>query len=425
MNSIIIIGGGVAGLMTAFELSKHALPVTVLESKDRLGGRIFTLNDNAFSQPVELGAEFIHGDLPLTLSLLNEAGIAYQSINEKMFHVEKGEFKQQKEFTEDWNKLMRNMHDLKKDMPLSVFLDNFFKENKYAALRESVKSFAGGFDLADISTASTKSLYREWNKEMDGQYRINGGYKMLVDYLESQCKKNGCIIHTNCCVKKIGWQKDEVNMLTFCSRLFKSNKVILTVPLSNLQLNYTDEDYIEFVPSIPEHINAAKNIGFGKVIKIILEFRENFWNDTKKDAGFIFINEEVPTWWTQLPAENAVLTGWIGGAKADVLKDETDEIILLKALQSLANAFDISLEDLKEKMKASKIVNWYREPGINGGYSFNTTESFHAKKVLQKSLSDTIFFAGEALFEGTPVGTVEAALNSGKKTALQVLRSLQ
>ena len=84
MNSVIIIGGGAAGLMAAYELSKHKLPVTVLEAKDRLGGRIHTINDSSFSQPIELGAEFIHGDLPLTLSLLHKAAINYHATNGKM-----------------------------------------------------------------------------------------------------------------------------------------------------------------------------------------------------------------------------------------------------------------------------------------------------------------------------------------------------
>ena len=90
MNAVIVIGGGAAGLMTAYELSKHKIPVTILEAKKRLGGRIHTLSDTSFSQPVEAGAEFIHGDLPLTISLLKEAGITYHEVNDTMFRLEKG-----------------------------------------------------------------------------------------------------------------------------------------------------------------------------------------------------------------------------------------------------------------------------------------------------------------------------------------------
>jgi monoamine oxidase len=424
MNSVIIIGGGAAGLMTAYELSKHNVQVTVLEAKDRLGGRIHTLNNSSFSQPIELGAEFIHGDLPLTLSLLHDAGLKYQATAGKMLYLDKGKFKKQKDDPVDWNGLMKKMHELREDIPLSDFLNRHFNDDKYYELRESVKNFAGGFDLAEMATASTKALCREWDEEWGSQYRINGGYMQLIDYLETQCKNNGCLVQTNCCAKKISWQKDEVNIVTMCSRLFKSNKIILTVPVSVLQADTDSEDYIEFKPAIPEHIRAAKDIGFGFVIKIILEFDDKFWNGKKKDVGFIFTDEQVPTWWTQLPAENAILTGWVGGERTISLKDKTDAEILEIALRSLANAFDISFEDLKLKLKAGRIANWCKEPDINGGYSFNTTKSVQAKRLLREPVSDTIFFSGEALFEGTLIGTVEAALSSAKKTAAQLLQTL-
>jgi monoamine oxidase len=425
MNSTIVIGGGAAGLMAAYELSKHNEHVIILEAKNRLGGRIYTINNKDFSLPIEAGAEFIHGKLPLTLSLLNEAGITYHELEGKMFHIEKGKIQKQNKFDKHWDLLIEQMQRLQKDTTLNNFLNTYFGDDKYAGLRKSAKSFAGGFDLADASKASVKSLYREWSEEMGHQSRVDGGYVKLIDYLETQCKKKGCIIHTNCCVKKISWQKDEVNILTMCSRFFKSNKIIITVPVSVLQANADNENYIEFEPAIPAHINAAMDIGFGTVIKIILEFSENFWGKKINHAGFIITGEEISTWWTQLPIENAILTGWVGGEKAIDLKEKNDEEILAIAIQSLANAFVLSAADLKLKLKASGVYNWFKEPDIIGGYSYNTLNSIAAKKILHQAINDTIFFSGEALFEGSPLGTVEAALQSGKKTALKVLKTLQ
>lgn len=424
MSSVIIIGGGVAGLMTAYEISKHKIPVTILESKNRLGGRIHTLSHPSFSQPVEAGAEFIHGNLPLTLSLLKEAGISYHAINDEMFRFEKGKPEKEKNFTEHWNKLIEKMSSLNHDMPLNGFLNEFFGDEKYAQLRASVKSFAMGFDLADISTASTKALCREWSKEMDTQYRVDGGYKKLVDYLETRCRDNNCVISMNCCAKKISWSIDEVNILTMCSRIYKANKLVVTAPVSVLQASVDNGNYLEFTPTIPQHIQAAKKIGFGAVIKIILEFTAPFWREKEKDIGFIFTGEVIPTWWTQLPVENNILTGWLGGENALALKDETDEVILDKAIHSLSTSFQIHTQELRKKLKASVIANWCNEPDINGGYSFSTTESIQAKDILWQPVNDTIFFAGEGLFQGVSSGTVEAALSTAKNTAAKVLRIL-
>ncbi|MDQ2752949.1 MAG: FAD-dependent oxidoreductase, partial [Bacteroidota bacterium] len=83
-SDILIIGAGAAGLMAAKELSQKGKGVTVLEAKPQAGGRISTLHNNGFLQPVEAGAEFIHGNLPVTLQLLKEAGIKYAKTKGEM-----------------------------------------------------------------------------------------------------------------------------------------------------------------------------------------------------------------------------------------------------------------------------------------------------------------------------------------------------
>ena len=63
--SILVIGAGMAGLTAARELHDAGETVTVLEARERTGGRVYT--DRQFAGiPVEFGAEFIHGDLAPT-----------------------------------------------------------------------------------------------------------------------------------------------------------------------------------------------------------------------------------------------------------------------------------------------------------------------------------------------------------------------
>src|SRR5215470_18114089 len=58
---VIVIGAGAAGLAAAHALSARGLSVAVLEARERIGGRIWTIRPEGSSVPLELGAEFVHG----------------------------------------------------------------------------------------------------------------------------------------------------------------------------------------------------------------------------------------------------------------------------------------------------------------------------------------------------------------------------
>ena len=80
MNDVLIVGAGAAGLMAGRELARAGKRVTILEARDRCGGRIYPLPAALFGYPAEGGAEFVHGDAPLTTALVHEAGLSLSPI---------------------------------------------------------------------------------------------------------------------------------------------------------------------------------------------------------------------------------------------------------------------------------------------------------------------------------------------------------
>ena len=92
MNSLentIIIGAGAAGLLAARELTQANQKVILLEARNRIGGRCYTFSGKDFTEPIELGAEFVHGELPLTLKLLKEAHLKYEPVSGDNFQSKK------------------------------------------------------------------------------------------------------------------------------------------------------------------------------------------------------------------------------------------------------------------------------------------------------------------------------------------------
>src|SRR3569833_2119816 len=110
---ILIIGAGAAGVMAAYDLSRAGLPIVVLEAMDGPGGRIHTIHGEGFSTPVEGGAEYVHGSLPITLGLLKEAKISYSVVVGNMSRVRKGQWIEDDLFSRDWEELLQRMEGLK------------------------------------------------------------------------------------------------------------------------------------------------------------------------------------------------------------------------------------------------------------------------------------------------------------------------
>src|SRR5439155_1692882 len=64
---VLVLGAGAAGLAAARDLSHAGLRVTVIEARPRIGGRVLTVHDPRSPVPIELGAEFIHGEAAETV----------------------------------------------------------------------------------------------------------------------------------------------------------------------------------------------------------------------------------------------------------------------------------------------------------------------------------------------------------------------
>jgi monoamine oxidase len=188
-KEILIVGAGASGLIAGKLLAEKGYLVTIIESRDRIGGRIFS-DSKTFSFPVEYGAEFIHGDLPFTMSLARESNSNVTVSGGKWYQMRQGKIEQSELFDDQWEEMLRVLNELKTDTNIEAFLQENFYDQKYADFRKGVKSFVEGYDAADTHKVSAFALREEWSESDDAkQYRIDGGYERILNFIADEIRK--------------------------------------------------------------------------------------------------------------------------------------------------------------------------------------------------------------------------------------------
>src|SRR5436190_8928897 len=206
-QSAVVLGGGVAGLTAAIELLSRGWRVTILEAKERLGGRVHTVHDGKI--PIELGAEFVHGKDPALAEIIREAKLKTQKVSEQNRRFNNGRL----EPVPLWEKISEIIRKIDPKQPDRTFADFVRRVLTNPDDRELALGFVQGFDAADPSKASAHALLRaevaSERSSGDEQARLKQGYGALVDWMAAKVRSQGGLIHTGAVAKVVKWKPGE------------------------------------------------------------------------------------------------------------------------------------------------------------------------------------------------------------------------
>jgi monoamine oxidase len=415
---IVIIGAGASGLMAARELARAGCKVTILEARERCGGRIHPLAASKFGYPADAGAEFVHGEAPVTRALLREAGLSLQEIEGEQWSFDGARLSREDRHDPHEAELHARLRELREDLTVADFLRRYFAGSDYAQLRHSIERMVEGYDAADPARASTLALREEW---MDGghapQARIACGYGALIDFLAAECRRHGVAIRFRAVASAVTEEAGSLAVRCAGGEVQACDRVVLTVPLPLLR-------EIALPAGARAQAESADDIGFGNVIKILLRFARPWWREARAelaDMTFLLSDQTIPVWWTRHPDQHPVLTGWFGGPRTAELDGLGPQELIETGLDSLAAVFTRSRQEIARELVASAATNWSHDRFARGAYSWATPRTRAAQALLARA-NGPVLFSGEALYRGRDIGTVEAALASGLETAGMILR---
>ncbi len=418
-DRVLVIGAGAAGLAAARVLHDEGRSVTVLEARERFGGRAHTSFDIA-SHPVELGAEYIHGENVCTWELLERFGLhAIDTHADLEFNAFiDGQLLDQAAFirTPSAASLLKTSFAAKSwidgggdDVPLSEMASagaGVFDVDPTPEELRFWNNVTAQLQAADLSEVGIGGI-AEATHDGDGQqilFRIAEGYSALMEALAS-----GLDIHLRRPVEHIGWNATGVVVTSGLER-FEAPRAVITLPLAILQAGD-----VTFDPPLPsEKAEAIHGLGAGAIAKVVLRFDRPFWPDRMTN---LLTTLDSQGWWTPGKGrddEAPVLTALIGASAVRRFAALDDPA--MGGVRDLERIFDTSLA---ERVVDAHWVDWSADRWSKMGYSYVPPGGVGFRDALAAPVSSVLFFAGEATNTIRPA-SVHGALESGYRAALQI-----
>ncbi|XP_043921209.1 lysine-specific histone demethylase 1B [Protopterus annectens] len=437
-KSVVVVGSGPAGLAAARQLHNFGMKVMVLEARDRIGGRVW--DDKALGVTVGKGAQIVNGCINNPISLMCEQlGIKMHKLGEKCDLIQEGgritdpvvdkrmdfHFNAILDVVAEWRKNKTQLQDVPLGEKIEEIYKAFIQESgiQFSELEEKVLQFhisnleyACGSNLKQVS-----SLYWDHNEffaQFAGDHTLlTAGYSTLITKLAE-----GLDIRLNMPVQSIDYSGEEIETVTANGALFRSQKVLISVPLALLQ-----KGYIQFIPQLPEKkLKAINSLGAGIIEKIALKFPYRFWDNKIQGADFF---GHIPpncekrglfgVFYDMDPQGNqSVLMSVITGDSATLIREMDDKQVADECMIVLRELF--KEQEVPDPLMYF-VTRWSKDLWSQMAYSFvKTGGSGEAYDVLAEDVHGKVFFAGEATNRHFPQ-TVTGAYLSGVREASKIV----
>jgi monoamine oxidase len=433
MRHVIVAGAGLAGLCAARTLADAGVAVTIVEARDRPGGRVWTLRDGLRDgQHAELGGEFIDADHEAIRGLARELGVELVRVLASgfthRFRCERRGWCLGR--TSPWNQLRKSFKPLLTKYAAAdenlraaairqlstISVRDWLRQRGASDSLHSIAEGLRGFFLADPDDLSVlplvELLAKGGSPAQGGVSRVVGGSDRFVDALIAACPAP-LLRHV---LRKIGHDErrvmasveDERGRLT----QIEADSIVIALPASTLA-------DVEIDPPLPErHATAIRRLRYGCATKVILQSPDDIFG--RRHVRAFGTDTAVGAFWdgAEEQAGSHTIVTFLGGGSASrqlrQLAEQGSGALLSEMCWLRANP--------RRGPLALAWTTWEDDPWARGGYAYFDPGFDPADRPLLARRVGPLVFAGEHTSE-TWQGYMNGAVESGLRAARQLIRN--
>ncbi len=420
-KSCVVIGAGFSGLAAAYKLKNAGWNVTVLEARDRIGGRVFShsLPQNK-NLVCELGAEWVGESHERLKALCSDFKIPLQKHQFDDYLMQNGKvsrpgawgFSEQaktafEKIKANYGKLTTLQQNKLDKLDWWTYLEKIGFTEDDLLLRDLMDSTDFGESIRHVSAFGALAEYAESSPKNEMDYKMTGGNSRLTAEFAKRIGAENIKINT--LVKEVNQSKGIVTIKTE-NDSYNADAVICTAPTNSLLK-------IKFNPPLPSaQQEAAEKLIYARICKNSILFENRFW----KDENFSMVSDVTSHYYfhsTQNQAgREGILTSYAIGEKADILASQSDE----RRMRIITNDLTDFDRDAPRLAKGIASYAWQRDKYTEGAYAlYRPGQWFGIRPILQKPHLK-VQFAGEHLADWQ--GFMEGAIETGETAAQNLIR---
>jgi len=433
---IVVVGGGFGGLACAFELMSAGYDVTVLEARDRVGGRVLSFNDAhsplVAGKNVEGGGELVGSNHPTWVAYQEKFGLEFLDVTESEgeYPIILGGQRLDAKAAEALYEEMDAAYALMNADAAGVNEDEPWKSPNAAALdKRTTRDWLDALDVSDLgrqgltvafmadngADPARQSYLGNLTQVKGGQlekywtdsevYRCKGGNDLLAKKLAEALGKDRLVLGLPVSAIHARGQ----GMMVTCKdgRTLECDDVVLAVPPSTWKK-------IDIKPGLPGTLMPQMGVN----VKYLAATTKRFWNDKNLAPDALSDGDVSMTWEgtdNQPEGEGAAMVCFSGGRAAEAARSRAGaerDAAYAKELEALYPGYG-------EHKGATRFMDWPGDPWTMASYSFPAPGQVTTVGPMLRAGVGNLHFAGEhACYKF--VGYMEGALNAGASLAARL-----